>query len=243
MNLIIDVGNTNGKIAVFNHNKIIEAATIKTSNTINRINIFTQKYNSINRAIISNVSTSDNQEIKKNLSLEDIYFLSENLKLPFNNLYKSKETLGSDRIALASAVIKNYPNSNVLVIDAGTCITMDFIDKNGNYHGGSISPGIDMRYSSLSNYTSNLPKLEKTYPSNIIGSSTEESIHSGIVNGVVFEIRESISEYQRKYKDIKVILAGGDSVFLSKPLKISIFANQNFLLEGLNFILNLNIDS
>ncbi|HJN54743.1 MAG TPA: type III pantothenate kinase, partial [Flavobacteriaceae bacterium] len=227
----------------FNHNKIIEVATIKTSNTINRINIFTQKYNSINRAIISNVSTSDNQEIKKNLSLEDIYFLSENLKLPFNNLYKSKETLGSDRIALASAVIKNYPNSNVLVIDAGTCITMDFIDKNGNYHGGSISPGIDMRYSSLSNYTSNLPKLEKTYPSNIIGSSTEESIHSGIVNGVVFEIRESISEYQRKYKDIKVILAGGDSVFLSKPLKISIFANQNFLLEGLNFILNLNIDS
>ena len=243
MNLIIDVGNTNGKIAVFNHNKIIEAATIKTSNTINRINIFTQKYNSINRAIISNVSTSDNQEIKENLSLESIYFLSENLKLPFNNLYKSKETLGSDRIALASAVIKNYPNSNVLVIDAGTCITMDFIDKNGNYHGGSISPGIDMRYSSLSNYTSNLPKLEKTYPSNIIGSSTEESIHSGIVNGVVFEIRESISEYQRKYKDIKVILAGGDSVFLSKPLKISIFANQNFLLEGLNFILNLNIDS
>ncbi len=243
MNLIIDVGNTNGKIAVFNHNKIIEAATIKTSNTINRINIFTQKYNSINRAIISNVSTSDNQEIKENLSLESIYFLSENLKLPFINLYKSKETLGSDRIALASAVIKNYPNSNVLVIDAGTCITMDFIDKNGNYHGGSISPGIDMRYSSLSNYTSNLPKLEKTYPSNIIGSSTEESIHSGIVNGVVFEIRESISEYQRKYKDIKVILAGGDSVFLSKPLKISIFANQNFLLEGLNFILNLNIDS
>jgi len=243
MNLIIDVGNTNGKIAVFNHNKIIEAATIKTSNTINRINIFTQKYNSINRAIISNVSTSDNQEIKENLSLESIYFLSENLKLPFINLYKSKETLGSDRIALASAVIKNYPNSNVLVIDAGTCITMDFIDKNGNYHGGSISPGIDMRYSSLSNYTSNLPKLEKTYPSNIIGSSTEESIHSGIVNGVVFEIRESISEYQGKYKDIKIILTGGDSVFLSKPLKISIFANQNFLLEGLNFILNLNIDS
>ncbi len=243
MNLIIDVGNTNGKIAVFNHNKIIEVATIKTSNTINRINIFTQKYNSINRAIISNVSTSDNQEIKENLSLESIYFLSENLKLPFINLYKSKETLGSDRIALASAVIKNYPNSNVLVIDAGTCITMDFIDKNGNYHGGSISPGIDMRYSSLSNYTSNLPKLEKTYPSNIIGSSTEESIHSGIVNGVVFEIRESISEYQRKYKDTKVILAGGDSVFLSKPLKISIFANQIFLLEGLNFILNLNINN
>jgi len=243
MNLIIDVGNTNGKIAVFKHDKIVKVDTVKTSNIIQGINKFTQKYKAINRAIISNVSISDNREIKEHLSLQSIYFLSENLKLPFKNLYKSKETFGSDRIALASAAIKHYPNSNVLVIDAGTCITMDFIDKNGNYHGGSISPGIDMRYSSLNNYTSNLPELEKNYPSDIIGSSTEDSIHSGIVNGVIFEIRESISEYQGRYEDIEVVLTGGDSVFLSKPLKISIFANRNFLLEGLNFILNLNIDS
>ena len=243
MNLIIDVGNTNGKIAVFKHDKIVKVDTVKTSNIIEGINKFTQKYKAINRAIVSNVSINDNHEIKEHLSLQSIYFLSENLKLPFKNLYKSKERLGSDRIALASAAIKHYPNSNVLVIDAGTCITMDFIDKKGNYHGGSISPGIDMRYSSLNNYTSNLPKLEKNDPSDIIGSSTEDSIHSGIVNGVIFEIRESISEYQGRYEGIKVILTGGDSVFLSKPLKISIFANRNFLLEGLNFILNLNIDS
>jgi len=243
MNLIIDVGNTNGKIAVFKHDKIVEVDTVKTSNIIEGINKFTQKYKAINRAIISNVSISNNHEIKEHLSLQSIYFLSENLKLPFKNLYKSKETLGPDRIALASAAIKHYPNSNVLVIDAGTCITMDFIDKNGNYHGGSISPGIDMRYRSLNNYTSNLPELEKKHPHDIIGSSTEDSIHSGVVNGVIFEIRASISEYQGKCKDIKVILIGGDSVFLSKPLKISIFANRNFLLEGLNFILNLNIDS
>ncbi|MBT3797135.1 MAG: type III pantothenate kinase [Flavobacteriaceae bacterium] len=243
MNLIIDIGNTNGKIAVFKHDKIVKVDTVKTSNIIEGINKFTQKYKAINRAIVSNVSINDNHEIKEHLSLQSIYFLSENLKLPFKNLYKSKERLGSDRIALASAAIKHYPNSNVLVIDAGTCITMDFIDKKGNYHGGSISPGIDMRYSSLNNYTSNLPKLEKNDPSDIIGSSTEDSIHSGIVNGVIFEIRESISEYQGRYEGIKVILTGGDSVFLSKPLKISIFANRNFLLEGLNFILNLNIDS
>ena len=133
MNLIIDVGNTNGKIAVFKHDKIVEVDTIKTSTIIQGINKFTQKYKAINRAIISNVSISDNYEIKEHLSLQSIYFLSENLKLPFKNLYKSRETLGSDRIALASAAIKHYPNSNVLVIDAGTCITMDFIDKNGNY--------------------------------------------------------------------------------------------------------------
>ena len=88
----------------------------------------------------------------------------------------------------------------------------------------------------------NVPKLERKYPLHITGSSTEDSIHSGIINGIVYEIREYISEYQKQYNDINIILTGGDSDFLSKPLKISIFANRNFLLEGLNFILNLNTE-
>ena len=176
------------------------------------------------------------------ISIDNVYCLSDKLKLPFNNMYKSKETLGSDRKALVSAAIKHYPNNNVLIIDAGTCITTDFIDASGNYHGGSISPGINMRYGVLSEKTSNLPKLERKYPLRITGSSTEDSIHSGIINGIVYEIREYISEYKKQYKSINIILTGGDSDFLSKPLKISIFANRNFLLEGLNFILNLNTE-
>ncbi len=242
MNLIIDIGNTNTKIAVFEHDNIIEIDIINAENTIKAINKFLCKYKAINKAIISNVSETNNSTLINKISIDNVYYLSDKLKLPFNNMYKSKETLGSDRKALVSAAIKHYPNNNVLIIDAGTCITTDFIDASGNYHGGSISPGINMRYGVLSEKTSNLPKLERKYPLHITGSSTEDSIHSGIINGIVYEIREYISEYQKQYKDINIILTGGDSDFLSKPLKISIFANRNFLLEGLNFILNLNTE-
>jgi type III pantothenate kinase len=242
MNLIIDIGNTNTKIAVFEYDNIIEIDIINAENTIKAINKFLCKYKAINKAIISNVSETNNSTLINKISIDNVYCLSDKLKLPFNNMYKSKETLGSDRKALVSAAIKHYPNNNVLIIDAGTCITTDFIDASGNYHGGSISPGINMRYGVLSEKTSNLPKLERKYPLHITGSSTEDSIHSGIINGIVYEIREYISEYQKQYKDINIILTGGDSDFLSKPLKISIFANRNFLLEGLNFILNLNTE-
>ena len=242
MNLIIDIGNTNTKIAVFEHDNIIEIDIINAENTIKAINKFLCKYKAINKAIISNVSETNNSTLINKISIDNVYCLSDKLKLPFNNMYKSKETLGSDRKALVSAAIKHYPNNNVLIIDAGTCITTDFIDASGNYHGGSISPGINMRYGVLSEKTSNLPKLERKYPLHITGSSTEDSIHSGIINGIVYEIREYISEYQKQYNDINIILTGGDSDFLSKPLKISIFANRNFLLEGLNFILNLNTE-
>jgi len=242
MNLIIDIGNTNTKIAVFEYDNIIEIDIINAENTIKAINKFLCKYKAINKAIISNVSETNNSTLINKISIDNVYCLSDKLKLPFNNMYKSKETLGSDRKALVSAAIKHYPNNNVLIIDAGTCITTDFIDASGNYHGGSISPGINMRYGVLSEKTSNLPKLERKYPLHITGSSTEDSIHSGIINGIVYEIREYISEYQKHYKNINIILTGGDSDFLSKPLKISIFANRNFLLEGLNFILNLNTE-
>ena len=242
MNLIIDIGNTNTKIAVFEYDNIIEIDIINAENTIKAINKFLCKYKAINKAIISNVSETNNSTLINKISIDNVYCLSDKLKLPFNNMYKSKETLGSDRKALVSAAIKHYPNNNVLIIDAGTCITTDFIDASGNYHGGSISPGINMRYGVLSEKTSNLPKLERKYPLHITGSSTEDSIHSGIINGIVYEIREYISEYKKQYKSINIILTGGDSDFLSKPLKISIFANRNFLLEGLNFILNLNTE-
>jgi len=242
MNLIIDIGNTKGKIAVFDHDKIIQIDSFNTVNIIEAIGNFIDKNKNIQRVIVSNVSSINNSHIKEKINIQPIYFLSDDLKFPFKNKYETKKTLGSDRKALVSAVIKHFPNSNALIIDTGTCITIDFIDEFGNYQGGSISPGIDMRYNSLNDKTSNLPKLTKKYPSNITGKSTENSIHSGVINGIVFEIREYISEYEKKYDDIKVILTGGDSDFLSKPLKISIFAHRNFLLEGLNYILNLNID-
>ena len=135
-------------------------------------------------------------------------------------------------VVSAGAVLK-YPNQNRLVIDAGTCITYDFIDEKDNYLGGAISPGIKIRYKSLNDYTANLPLLEKKEIEHYIGNSTENSIHSGIINGICHEIDGFISQYSLKNQDLTIILTGGDADFLAKRLKSTIFANSNFLLESL----------
>ena len=144
---------------------------------------------------------------------------------------------------MAAASVFKFSDKNVLVIDAGSCITYDFIDNKGVYYGGAIAPGIEMRYKSLHTFTDKLPLLDVTYPKQLIGDSTEESIHSGIVNGVLIEIEGVIERYKEKNEELTVVLTGGDTNFLAKRLKNSIFANPNFLLEGLNNILNYNLEN
>jgi type III pantothenate kinase len=131
----------------------------------------------------------------------------------------------------------------VLIIDAGSCITYDFINENNQYLGGAISPGLNMRFKSLNHFTSNLPLVKSLTESINIGKTTYDSISKGVCSGVNYEIEGFIDQYSSKYKNLTVILTGGDSDFLSNRLKISIFANQNFLLEGLNDLIKLNISS
>jgi len=240
MNLIIDVGNTQVKVAVFKNFKIVHKEVTEVNNLLKTIKSLKKKYQALNYGIISSVGNLDESVIDSiNLSI-NILVLNSQTKLPFKNLYKTTKTLGVDRMALVSASVKNYEEQNVLIIDAGTCITYDFINDKNEYLGGSISPGIKMRYRSLNNLTANLPLLEIKIPDDIIGNSTSESMHSGIINGVLIEIDGVIVQYQKKIKDLTIILTGGDADFLSKQLKSSIFAHSNFLLEGLNFILEFN---
>lgn len=240
MNLVIDVGNTNVKLAVFQGDKIIGNKLSKLESLEKDIAVLVKEFKAIKKAIVSSVGKLNRKDIQIILKQIDVYILNKSSTLPFKSKYKTPETLGVDRIALVSASVKVYPNQNVLIIDAGTCITYDCITSENVYLGGAISPGIRLRYQSLNNLTSNLPLLEKKAPKNIIGDSTKESIHSGVINGILMEIDGTIQEYDEKYKDLTVILTGGDADFLSKQLKSSIFANSNFLLEGLNFILELN---
>ena len=240
MNLIIDVGNSFVKLAIFKGEKLKSKEVVETKDVLDCITMLNNKYPSIKRAIISSVGKlkkSDINTIDKTFSL---LALDSNIKLPFNNLYKTPKTLGVDRIALVSASVEKFPNTNALIIDAGSCITYDFVTSKNEYLGGAISPGLNMRYKSLNTFTANLPLLELENPDNIIGKSTKESIHSGVVYGVLNEIDGIIQKYKLKYPDLTVILTGGDAKFLSKQLKSSIFANSNFLLEGLNFILQFN---
>ncbi|WP_040281483.1 type III pantothenate kinase [Psychroserpens damuponensis] len=240
MNLIVDVGNTFVKFAVFSED-VLKEKLVGEINDFNELALGVLKiYPKIDKAIMSSVGILEDKHVS---TLEDkvkVVLLSHDLDLPFVNLYETPKTLGVDRIGLVCASVEQFPDSNVLIIDAGTCITYDFVNTNNEYLGGAISPGIRLRYRTLNNLTANLPLLDTQLPDSILGNSTQNSIHSGVVIGVLKEIDGVIDEYIKKYSDLTIILTGGDTNFLSNQLKNGIFANSNFLLEGLNFILEYN---
>jgi type III pantothenate kinase len=241
MNLVIDIGNTNGKVAVFENDTLIEKNIFKKKDLFKVLKEIKKKFQ-IRNTILSTVVKFTEKEVEEIKKLFPFLELSSTTKVPFKNLYKTPNTLGLDRIALISNAVKQYPNKNVLVIDAGSCITYDFVNDKLEYLGGSISPGITMRFKAMHHFTSKLPLLEKNNIDNFLGKSTQESMQTGVVYGVLNEIEGFINTYQKKYEHLTVVLTGGDTKFLSKQLKSSIFANQNFLLEGLNNILIFNLD-
>jgi type III pantothenate kinase len=242
MNLIIDVGNSFLKIAVFDENRLIEKRTLTELDLVEQCMQLLSLYPDLDFAIISSVGNLSEHNFTFLRKHFKVHLLSHTSFLPFKNNYETQETLGVDRLALASAACLSYPNSNVLVIDAGTCITYDFLHGKNGYMGGGISPGIEMRYKALHTFTSKLPLLQTSLPKKFIGNSTQNSIHVGIVKGVLHEIEGFVTQYEEHFDDLTTILTGGDAHFLRDSLKNDIFANSNFLLEGLNYILELNKD-
>lgn len=234
MLITIDVGNSRIKVAVFEQNTQIELFVFEPSATQKKIKNILKKYPDANHSVISSVGKLDIDVINYLQINTNLQIISHETKFPFANLYATPNTLGIDRMVVSAGAVLKYPNQNRLVIDAGTCITYDFIDESDNYLGGAISPGIKIRYKSLNDYTSNLPLLEKKEIDHYIGNSTQNSIHSGIINGICYEIDGFISQYSLKNQDLTIILTGGDADFLAKRLKSTIFANSNFLLESLN---------
>ena len=239
MNLIIDVGNTRVKAAVFENNTLLKVLVFESESLLNKVDEIIKKF-TIHAGIISSVGRITENELLQLQEKAPFLELNSSTKIPFKNLYKTPKTLGVDRIALVANAVRKYPKKDVLIIDAGTCITFDFVSYKKEYLGGAISLGIEMRYKALQNYTSKLPLLEKDIPKNVIGRSTKESMHSGVINGVLNEINGVINQYEKENSFLTVVLTGGDANFLAKQLKSSIFANPNFVLEGLNTILIYN---
>ncbi len=239
MNLVVDIGNNFFKLGIFENSNLVFSFFDKNDKIDVEIEKIIRSYTKITSALISNVSSIKINDILNKLNIK-IYELDSTFIFPFKLNYKTPESLGNDRLALAAAATILFPNSNNLVIDAGTCITIDFIDNNNRFIGGSISPGVKMRYDSLNHYTANLPLLKNENNFNYPGDSTNASIHAGIIGGVSNEINGFIKQINSRNDKVNVILTGGDAKILSKTLKITIFANQNFILEGLNSILNLN---
>jgi type III pantothenate kinase len=234
MILTIDVGNTRIKGAVFEGTMLIETFIFEKLALEKSIQNIIIKYKKVTHLVVSSVSDVEKKSFSSLNTALNIHFVSHNDPFPFVNKYQTPTTLGIDRMVLASGATLQYTSRNRLVIDAGTCVTYDFIDEDDNYLGGAISPGLRLRYESLHNYTANLPLLPLEYPENNIGSSTSQSIHAGVVHGLIYEMDGFITEYKEKYSNFIIILTGGDTEFLAKRLKNTIFANSNFLLESLN---------
>ncbi|MCP9199653.1 type III pantothenate kinase [Gramella sp. GC03-9] len=240
MNLIIDAGNTFVKTAVFQDDMLQDKKVFKKEEFSENFKKIREKFPKIVQAVISSVASNDSSilsEVKKFYPLLEI---DQNIRLPFVNDYATPATLGKDRIALIAAATRSFPGKNVLVIDAGTCITYDLKTSGEVYKGGSISPGMEMRFNAVHKFTAKLPLVKPKPEVALIGDSTENSILSGIINGIRMELQGFIAAYEAEFEDLTVIFTGGDSLFLSIPSKNSIFANSNFLLEGLNFILEFN---
>ena len=240
MNLVIDIGNSKVKFFLFENNKTIHKEICDNTDFTKTLDSISNR-NKIKNVITSSVSSNHDQYIIESLNNSKCISLSnDNLLIPFKNNYRTKNSLGQDRIALVSSAIYHYPNQDNLIIDLGTCITYDFVDSNKTYHGGAISPGFQLRYSSLNTHTSNLPLLEFEETENLIGSTTDESIHSGIYNGVIAEVNNYIDLLKKEYPNLNVIIVGGFSKFLLNRIKNAIFADQDFLAQGLNYIINYN---
>lgn len=242
MNLVIDIGNTFTKVAVMEGNQLQAFNRIDGPDAA-KVNNFLEEYPGIQAGIISSVNLSA-EEFIQNINVDISWMVFSNrIRLPFTNRYSTPETLGKDRLAGIAAASTMFPSQDVLVIDAGTAITYDLLTSAGVYLGGAISPGITMRYKALNTFTGRLPLLEVVEEAALIGDSTSASIHSGVLNGAMLEVEGYIQAALRVFPSLTIILTGGDYKYFDKQLKVKTFAAPNLVLEGLNVILNYNLES
>ncbi|MDO5571065.1 MAG: type III pantothenate kinase [Bacteroidales bacterium] len=241
MNLVIDQGNSKTKIAIFDNNdqkEIFEADFIEKE----IITSILQKYE-IENCIFGTVKNVEDTILN---FLKDKFkhfiLLNSSTPLPVKLGYKTPSTLGMDRVAAVVGANAETPDCPVIVIDAGTAITYDFITKDGVFEGGNIAPGMKMRLKSLNEYTDKLPLVDAKGETPIVGYNTETAIRSGVVNGICYEIEGFISQIKAIHPSVLVFLTGGDAFFLSEKLKCLFFVDKNLVLKGLNRILNYNVE-
>ena len=242
MNLVIDIGNTQTKLAWFDQGRIIDQ--MRTDNDSPQKIYDLIGSHPFQNAILSSVNQMD-EEISHFILKKGIQpmLLSHHTRLPFQINYKTPETLGRDRIAAAAGARYVCPFCHVLVIDMGTAITYEFVTAEGIYLGGNISPGMNTRFKALHEFTAKLPLVERDQDFPDFGTDTQTAIAAGVQQGIIYEINSYIDEYAKRYPACEFILTGGDAGFFVSKLKRSIFAIPDLVLKGLNYILEFNIKS
>lgn len=239
MKLIIDIGNTSAKLVAFDGDEPVEEQ--KTSGcTLEALPAFIQKY-PFERGIVSTVRglSSEAQSQLEALPFPMLYF-SPDTPVPINNRYRTPQTLGSDRLAAVVGASTLVPGKDLLIIDAGTCITYEVIDARGNYWGGNIAPGMKMRLRALHEYTAKLPMVRPDGPVPGMGYDTETAIRSGVLRGMKYEIEGYIHSMRRKFPELVIFLTGGDKIKFDARVKNIIMADDYIVPRGLNRILDFN---
>jgi type III pantothenate kinase len=236
MNIIIDQGNSVNKIALFEGNTLIKSIqlTVLTKAVLQPIIKEFHPQASILCAVTKKDSIL-NTFLANTLPV--FYEMNTQLSLPLTIDYKTPQTLGMDRIAAAVGALKQKPDTNLLVIDIGTAITIDFITDKGVYKGGNISPGPSLRFRALHRFTDKLPLISEDGDIPCLGYDTETAIRSGVMEGIVHELDSYIAEYKKNQR-VFTFLTGGYSFYFESRLKNAIFADGNLVLKGLNGILN-----
>lgn len=240
MNLCIDQGNSSTKVGLFEGDKFVENKIFKCFGIPEIGGLF--KDYPIDMCIFSSVASYEDLVINELSSRVKTFIeLSAETPISITNAYKTPETLGKDRLAAVVGASFLKPDTDILVIDAGSAITYDFIDKNKLYHGGNISPGVDLRFKALHYFTDKLPLVKLEEEVSFLGDDTKSAILSGVINGICFEMDGYINSLRSEYHDLSAFLTGGDTIYFANKLKNAIFANTNLVLIGLNRILQYNV--
>ncbi|HET9570987.1 MAG TPA: type III pantothenate kinase [Bacteroidales bacterium] len=243
MNLIIDQGNTRCKMACMDSTGSIVFKTVLETLTPAALEDVIKRYGPKN-GILASVKSVDSQLIEILKSRLDFFIeFGSETPVPIRNGYESTSTLGFDRLAAAVGAWSLQPNKPLLIIDLGTAVTYDFVSEDNVFSGGNIAPGVRTRFKSLNHYTDKLPLLEPTREFNLMGNSTESAIHSGVMQGVLFEINGYIEALTLQHPGLFTFLTGGDLIYFDGKLKNGIFVDENLVLRGLNRILHHNVHS
>ncbi|MEM9050980.1 MAG: type III pantothenate kinase [Bacteroidota bacterium] len=239
--VVIDVGNTRMKVALFTNSKLDGVLSISNKSKKKVLDVIDES--SATRAIMSNVSKLREGLLNGLDERLEFILMTPKINVPIQVDYKSTSTLGTDRLANAVFASKYYHQKNVLVIDFGTCIKYDLIREDGTYLGGAIAPGLQMRFKSMSKMTRRLPLIEnwrakeKLWP----GNTTRGSMVAGVMQGLEAEIMHYIEEGNNRYDNLVVVATGGDYTYFEKAFKNIIFADPYLTLRGLHEILQYNM--
>ena len=236
--LCLDFGNTRLKAAIFTQDNFTTDMVIE-GDPLAFIESLIAQYKP-GKSILSSVINHDVAIETLLASKTKFHKLTYATKLNFSSPVGKPETIGADRLALVAAAVHFYPGKNNLVIGLGSCITYNFVNHLAHFLGGSISPGMDMRFRSMHEYTAKLPLVQEEWNIPLIGYDTKTNLQSGVIMGMANEIEGFIGKYNERYGNFNVVLTGGNSAYFASQLKNKIFADSNFLFKGLYALSELN---